>query len=224
MKTSFKHFLLTTLLSSVFTLNISAQNKEQSLFRVSINENGRITFLPQHTASRSVFSVFAGYEHIPEVRKGNGYNIGVEYKNYMRKKFYFVANFHAGVNDGTQTEAYERDGINYRFDLHNSVRDYMLGIGLGYDFLQRNRHSLYVQATVGLGTSEQSEDGIVLSPGGAYDMVKTFDENSTRFAVSASAGYDYQLTPWLALGVNYTGWQIGYEFKSSANLKVGFCF
>lgn len=224
MKTSIKRYLFTTLLASACTMNLSAQKDESSALRISI-KNGRISFKSaQYTKPRSAFSVFAGYEHFPELGKRNGYDIGVEYKNYMRKKFYFVANFHAGVNDGTKAVAYERDGINYRFDLHNSVRDYMLGIGLGYDFLQVKRHSMYVQATVGLGTNEQYKDGIVLSPSGAYDIVKTFGGVTTRFAISVSAGYDYQLTDWLAVGVNYTGWQIGYEFKSSANLKVGFCF
>ena len=49
-------------------------------------------------------------------------------------------------------------------------------------------------------------------------------EKSTRFAISASAGYDYQLTDWLSIGVNYTGWQIGYEYKNSANVKLGVIF
>ena len=144
MKTSIKRYLFTTLLASACTMNLSAQKDESSALRISI-KNGRISFKSaQYTKPRSAFSVFAGYEHFPELGKRNGYDIGVEYKNYMRKKFYFVANFHAGVNDGTKAVAYERDGINYRFDLHNSVRDYMLGIGLGYDFLQVKRHSMYV--------------------------------------------------------------------------------
>jgi opacity protein-like surface antigen len=58
----------------------------------------------------------------------------------------------------------------------------------------------------------------------AYDIVKTYEEKSTRFAISASAGYDYQLTDWLSIGVNYTGWQIGYEYKNSANVKLGVIF
>lgn len=54
--------------------------------------------------------------------------------------------------------------------------------------------------------------------------VNTYEEKSTRFAISASAGYDYQLTDWLSIGVNYTGWQIGYEYKNSANVKLGVIF
>ena len=81
-----------------------------------------------------------------------------------------------------------------------------------------------MQGTAGIGSSEQYKDGIILSPGGTYDMIKTFEEKSTRFAISVSAGYDYQLTKWLSVCVNYTGWQIGYEYKNSINAKLGIKF
>lgn len=172
----------------------------------------------------SQFSLFGGFEHFPELKCRNGYNVGVEFKHYLNSRVYALANFHAGVNDGTKNVSYTRDEIDYNFDLSNSVRDYMLGFGIGGDLLQINRHKIYMQGTIGIGSSEQYEDGITLSPGGAYDIVKTYEEKSTRFAISASAGYDYQLTDWLSIGVNYTGWQIGYEYKNSANIKLGIIF
>lgn len=172
----------------------------------------------------SQFSLFGGFEHFPELKCRNGYNVGIEFKHYLNNRIYALANFHAGVNDGTKNESYTRDEIDYNFDLSNSVRDYMLGFGIGGDLLHINRHKIYMQGTVGIGSSEQYEDGITLSPGGAYDIVKTYEEKSTRFAISASAGYDYQLTDWLSIGVNYTGWQIGYEYKNSANIKLGITF
>lgn len=58
----------------------------------------------------------------------------------------------------------------------------------------------------------------------AAQLDPNIEEKSTRFAISASAGYDYQLTDWLSIGVNYTGWQIGYEYKNSANVKLGVIF
>lgn len=172
----------------------------------------------------SQFSLFGGFEHFPELKCRNGYNVGVEFKHYLNNRVYALANFHAGVNDGTKNVSYTRDEIDYNFDLSNSVRDYMIGFGIGGDLLHINRHKIYMQGTVGIGSSEQYEDGITLSPGGAYDIVKTYEEKSTRFAISASAGYDYQLTDWLSIGVNYTGWQIGYEYKNSANVKLGVIF
>lgn len=172
----------------------------------------------------SQFSFFGGYEHFPELWEGKGYNVGVEFKHYLNNRIYALANFHAGVNGGYKNTRYVRNDVSYSFDLANTVHDYMLGFGLGGDLLQKSRHKIYVQGTVGIGTSEQSKDGIVTSLFGDYDMVKSFEEKSTRFAISASAGYDYQLTKCLSIGVCYTGWQIGYEYKNSANVKLGVTF
>ncbi len=180
------------------------------------------TFAQETRAGK--FALVGGYEHFPEQRKGNGYNVGIEYDRYLWKNIYAVMNFHAGVNDGQTSTSYIRDNVSYNFNLSNSVRDYMLGVGLGYDFLHRKRHTMYLQGTVGLGSSEEQKDYITISPGAGYDMVDTQIDKSTRFAISVSAGYDYQLTKLVSIGINYTGWQIGYEYKNSANLKLGLSF
>ena len=151
---------------------------------------------------RDQLAVFAGYEQFPELHKRNGYDLGVEWKHYLNKRFYTLVNFPAGVTAGTEKVSNDRDG----------VRDYMLGFGAGYDLLKIKRNTIYLQASVGLGTTDEQIDGIVLSPTGAYDIVKTFTTEATSYAISVAAGYDYQLTNFLAIGVNYTGWQIGFEF------------
>ena len=74
MKTSIKRYLFTTLLASACTMNLSAQKDESSALRISI-KNGRISFKSaQYTKPRSAFSVFAGFEHFPEVAETKGYN------------------------------------------------------------------------------------------------------------------------------------------------------
>lgn len=73
----------------------------------------------------SQFSLFGGFEHFPELKCRNGYNVGVEFKHYLNNRVYALANFHAGVNDGTKNVSYTRDEIDYNFDLSNSVRDYI---------------------------------------------------------------------------------------------------
>ncbi|EJX03787.1 hypothetical protein, secreted [gut metagenome] len=85
---------------------------------------------------RDQLAVFAGYEEFPQLNKRNGYDLGVKWKHYLNKRFYTLVNFHVGVNDGTEKVSYERDGIHYNFDLNNSVRNYMLGFGAGYDLLK----------------------------------------------------------------------------------------
>ena len=172
----------------------------------------------------SQFALFGGYEYFPEMWDGTGYDLGIEYKYYVHNRIFVLAGFHAGVNDGSKLDEYERDGISYSFNLMNSVRDYMIGLGLGGDVLHINRHKIYLQGTVGLGVSKESKDGITVAPISDFDVKKTMKEENTRFAISASAGYDYLILRWLAVGVNYTGWQIGYEYKNSVNAKLSFVF
>lgn len=172
----------------------------------------------------SQFAVSAGYEQFPELHDGKGYNLGIEFKHYMHNRFFIVANFHSGVNDGSKPTSYTTHVTSYHFDLRNSVRDYMVGLGIGADLLQEGRHKIYVQATAGLGSSERYKDGIVTSPEEGYDRVKTFEEKSTRFAIAATAGYDFKINSWLAAGVNYTGYQVGYEYNNSFNGKLSFLF
>lgn len=152
---------------------------------------------------------------------GKGYNLGIEFKHYLNKRFFGVANFHCGKNDGSEYVSYAHDGMNFGFTMGNSCTDYMLGLGLGADLLQLNRHKVYLQATAGLGMSESAKDVITGSP---HDYVKTLEEQTNRFAISWSAGYDYRVNRWLAVGVNYTGYQIGYEYKNAANAKLTLLF
>lgn len=182
------------------------------------------TFSLSAQKGTSRFALVAGYENFPELWAKNGYNIGLEYKYYVHQRVFVVANFHAGVNDGDKETRYMKNDQSYRFTLHNSVRDYMVGFGLGADLLQIKRHTIYLQGTAGLGASERKKDGITLFGTTDYDVLQTFTENSTRFAISVSMGYDYRVTDWLAVGVNYTGFQVGYEYNNACNLKLSLLF
>ena len=64
------------------------------------------------------------------------------------------------------------------YTVGNSTHDYMIGLGLGGDLLQIGRHKIYIQGTVGLGTSEMSKDGVSGAPG-----VKSFALTSSRLHV-----------------------------------------
>lgn len=168
----------------------------------------------------NLFSLIAGYEGFPENHVPRGFNVGVEFKHYLNNCFYAVTNFHAGVNNGYKevkfpvvTSVYEND-----------VREYMLGIGLGADLLQIKKHKIYLQATVGMGRSEESSSITNYDKESGKQDKQTTENEFTRYAVSATAGYDYQVTKWLSLGVNYTGWKIGTEYTNSANAKIGFTF
>lgn len=87
----------------------------------------------------SQFSFFGGYEHFPELWESKGYNVGVEFKHYLNNHIYVLANFHAGINDGSKTTNYTKGDINYNFPLTNSVRDYMLGFWFRWRFITKKQ-------------------------------------------------------------------------------------
>ncbi len=164
------------------------------------------------------FAIFGGYEQFSEIWADKGYNVGLEFKHYLSNRWYGVVNFHAGVNDGHHDTSYTSNKVSYSFTLFNSVRDYMIGIGMGFDALSINRHKIYVQATAGLGTTDRKYDYV------SSNKPETHQLEITRYAISASAGYDYQVSKHLAVGVNYTGWQIGYNYNNSYNAKINVIF
>ena len=168
----------------------------------------------------SLFSVIGGYENFPDMVNKNGYNVGVEFKHYVHKSIFFVAHFHAGINGKDFVVQFEQDGGSDH-SLQNKVRDYMMGLGLGADVLQKERHRVYVQGTVGLGNSMKRQElpDIMNAP-----ATLMREENVTRYALAASVGYDYRLNRWLSVGVNYTGYYIGYDYKHTANMKLGVWF
>ena len=55
---------------------------------------------------RSEIALFGGYEGFVELHDTKGFNVGVEYKSYFLDRFYLVANFHAGLNDGSKRAKY----------------------------------------------------------------------------------------------------------------------
>lgn len=168
------------------------------------------------------FAIQGGYEAFPHLNKASGGNMSIEFKHYFDKRLFFVSNFHAGINNGDIDISYYQNGDLRDINLSNTQRDYMLGIGIGADIFQKNCHKIYVQSTVGLGSSTIRKDDFDMSS----KTVDTVEENYVRYALSVSAGYDYRLTEWMAIGINYTGYQIGhsFDFKHSCNIKLSLLF
>lgn len=163
------------------------------------------------------FSFQGGYESFSRF-PNDGYNFALNFKHYMNNRIYAVANFHAGLSNMERKGQIVSSSDRY-YDLDNKQRDYMLGFGLGGDILRLNRHIVYAQATAGLGATDEKRENVEHS-----DLsVTTTKDNRTTFALSFSAGYDYQLTDWFTIGVNYTGYQLDY-YKNSCNLKLGVRF
>lgn len=169
------------------------------------------------------FAIIGGYEIFKDMHTTGGYNLGVEFKHYVHNRIYAVANFHAGINDGSKIGYAPPTGNNESVELKykSMTHDYMVGLGLGADLLQLGKHKIYAQGTVGLGNSEEKHNEITdLSPLTLTDKERT----KTSYALSATAGYDYQINNWLAIGANYTGYRVGYSYKNSFNAKLSFIF
>lgn len=169
------------------------------------------------------FAVLGGYEVFKDMPNKSGYNVGAEFKHYVHNRIYAVANFHAGVNNGSETGYIPRtaDSESVELTYKGMTRDYMIGFGLGGDIFRCGKHKIYAQGTVGLGSSEEKRDEITnLSP----ITVTAIERTKTSYALSVSGGYDYQINNWLAAGVNYTGYRVGYSYKNSCNAKLSFIF
>lgn len=167
------------------------------------------------------FAIFGGYENFPNLIKESGYNVGIEFKHYVHNRIFIIANFHAGINDGSKLLKYSKAGEIYSHNLKNSARDYMIGFGIGGDLLQEGRHKVYVQGTVGLGSSEERKYHFT-----DIDLqdLQTHEKKLTGYAISATIGYDYQISRWLAAGIHYTGYQLGQKYKNSCNAKICILF
>lgn len=158
-----------------------------------------------------------GYENFSRF-PNDGYNFSVNFKHYLNERTYAIANFHAGLSNMERKGEILSTSDSY-YDLNNKQRDYMLGFGLGHDIFRKNRHVIYLQTTVGIGVTDLKRENIELPEGN----VNTIKDNNSTFALSFSTGYDYQLTDWLTIGVNYTGYQINY-YKNTCNLRLGIKF
>lgn len=171
---------------------------------------------------KNQFAIQGGYEVFPHLSRVSGGNIGIEFKHYLNNRIYFLSNFHAGINDGSLDISYKNNNVLTDIELKNTQRDYMLGMGIGIDVFQKENHKVYVQSTVGLGSSTVRYDDFDLSS----KIINTLENNYIRYALSVSAGYDYRVTEYLAIGINYTGYQIGdnFDFKHTCNLKLSILF
>ncbi|EOS15137.1 hypothetical protein [Phocaeicola sartorii] len=169
----------------------------------------------------SQFAILGGYENFPNLIKESGYNIGTEFKYYTHKRIFIIANFHAGINNGKKLLRYMKNDRLYNHNLKNTAKDYMIGFGLGGDLIQKEKHKAYIQSTIGLGNSEEKKTHLANIDSDTTEMTK---KTSTSYAISATIGYDYQLNEWLTVGMHYTGYQIGYQYKNSCNVKISILF
>lgn len=162
-----------------------------------------------------------GYEQFTEVYDKGGYAVGLELKHYVRNRIFVMANFRAGVNDGNQLIRYYDVNLHYlNFDLSNSIRDYSIAIGFGGDLFRRERHKIYLQGAVGLGSSERWSDKIEVRDHSYPYYIVTQQQQITSYSINSSAGYDFRICHNVWLGAAYTGHKVGGKYNNIYEMKL----
>ncbi len=161
-------------------------------------------------------SVGGGYEHFTQMYKSAGWNVNIDGKYFVSDIWYAAATLHCGVNDGAKTEYHEVYGISEKYRLNNTLREYLLGIGTGINFLRDGNRWAYLHALIGYGWGEElkSKWG-----NNTPENIPTSFRNGLAGAVSL--GYDYQPKSWI-FGAALNTYYIGDRINVSLNLKIGF--
>lgn len=161
-------------------------------------------------------SVGGGYEHFTQMYKSAGWNLNIDGKYHITDYWYAAATLHCGVNNGTKTEYHEVYGITEKYRLDNTLREYLLGIGPGVNFLRDGNRWAYLHALIGYGWGEElkSEWG-----NNVPENIPVSFRNGLGGAISL--GYDYQPNSWI-FGAALNTYYIGDRINVSLNLKVGF--
>lgn len=142
-------------------------------------------------------------------------------KHYISNRIFALANFRAGANDGNhQVRYYDHNNIFVNFDLSNTIRDYSIAIGLGGDLLRTDRHKIYLQGAVGLGSSDRWTERIAVRDYSYPYYVDEQQQQITSYSINWSAGYDFRLFQNLWLGTAYTSHHVGAKYNNVYEIKL----
>lgn len=151
---------------------------------------------------------YAGYAYPSQERMTAGLDLGLEFRKYLHNNLYFTAVFHYD-----EARGYSQDVKHPQVDAQMSNVSYeinytTLAAGLGYRLPIADRHSVYVQAALGVSDINRIID---------YNFINGIELHSkylpskhpfyrTGLGVSGliSAGYDFKILPWAALGLQYS--------------------
>lgn len=166
-----------------------------------------------------------GYEHCDndDIASNAGYGIGLEFRYQLYKKLYAVANFHTGISKDFKSRTAIAEFQEVDFSMQWKTQEYKAGIGLGVNILEIKNNYISTQATFGLSKVKYSFPIVAeYSPN-----VKIENRNNIFFkcASSVSLGYNYKISKYLFVGIDYTGWWlINFKYRHTCNAKIGISF
>ena len=169
----------------------------------------------QPKPKRNRIGVRMGYAFFkPELAK-HGYTFGGDYAYYIVKRFFAEADYFYGFSDNKEqiegSDQYMRGGI----------RRHIISIGLGYDVLSKNGHTLFVSGTVGAGFNRYKRDLLIKASPVTIQNVTT---KGWSGAYSVSAGYQYDVATFFAVGLNYGAYFVSPDWAHTINLRLNYKF
>lgn len=169
----------------------------------------------QTKPKRNRIGVRMGYAFFkPELAK-HGYTFGGDYAYYIVKRFFVEADYFYGFSDNKEqiegSDQYMRGGI----------RRHMITVGLGYDVLSKNGHTLFVSGTAGAGYNRYKRDLLVKANPIEIQNVTT---KGWSGAYSVSAGYQYDVASFFAVGLNYGAYFVSPDWAHTINLRLNYKF
>lgn len=172
---------------------------------------------------------------LPEKEKldmnATGYVLGVNFKYYLNNRFYTLVK---GSGSRMNADAKVRDFFISPNDswpadatVSRNMTDIMLGLGVGYDILQKNKHTLYFQGAFGIGTQQDKEevwDDRDNDRNNGYSIYDRSSYNTADWALTGDLGYTYSLTDRIGIGASYSADYIVWGFSQSFNLNFQLTF
>ncbi len=162
------------------------------------------------------YALQGGYKYYMGSFGKQGFNIGMETTYYPTNRNYILLNFNYGngpIADGNIDLLNNGKAVYYT----GNRKDYFIGMGLGYNVLNKQKNRIYIQGAIGLGIVTINMD---------FPSIKGKGHgNQSQYALSPSLGYDYKITDKVAVGINYSGYYIGnWEYSNTINGKLSFTF
>lgn len=188
-----------------------------------------------HAQKGNVKIDLKGGVSLPEKEKldmnATGYLIGVNFKYYLNNRFYVLLKASGNRLTGdksvgqlisSSSEDWPKEAL-----LSKRITDTMLGVGMGWDILKKNRHSVYFQSAFGIGVqnykSEVWKDNDNNRDNG-YSIYHRSSDNYADWALSGDLGYIYSITDFIGIGASYSADYIAWGFSQGFNINLQFTF
>lgn len=151
---------------------------------------------------------YAGYAYSSQKGITPGLDLGFEFRKYLQNNVYFTALFHYDEARGYPQDMRHPQVDALMRNVSYNINYTTLAAGLGYRLPIANRHSVYAQAALGLSDVNRIIHYNIIDDSelqSKYPPSKhPFYRTGLGVSGLISAGYDFKILPWAALGLQYS--------------------